>query len=70
MTLAINITDGRGLSNKAHRIICCVSHSFHSKEHLTSFVLLRRWSASVLKVGVPCGWVVKLSKENWPLVSQ
>ena len=34
------------------RAICC---SLRGKSRLTSCTLLTRWSASVLKVGVPCG---------------
>ena len=31
-----------------------ICRSFYNKSHLISCTLLTRWSASVLKVGVPC----------------
>ena len=42
------------------RDICC---SLRGKSRLTNCTLLTRWSASVLKVGV-----VKLTKQDWPIV--
>ena len=39
------------------------SHSLHGKMYLSSCTLLTRWSASVLKVGVPCGL-----QKDWPIV--
>ena len=44
------------------RGICC---SLRGKSRLTSCTLLTRWSASVLKVGVPCGL---RSLQDWPIV--
>ena len=59
MTLAIDITDGCGLSNEVrHEYLpekSCISHSFHSKMCLTSCTLLIRRSVSVLKVCRKCG---------------
>ena len=61
MTLPINITDGRSLSNKAH----CELLSKKSKGYAVFPIhytvkgvypaVITRQSASVLKVGVPCG---------------
>ena len=59
MTLAIDIMDRHGLSNKADRefllkeqlkMVCF--HSFHSKKCLTSLVLLTRWGIFSLKLGM------------------
>ena len=56
MTLAVDITDGRGLSNEACRkfLSMVMLYLLHNKCRLTSCTLLTRWSASVLKVGMPC----------------
>ena len=52
-------TDGRGLSNEARRKLLPKKSLFavplHGKSPLTSCTLLTRRSASILKVGVPCG---------------
>ena len=54
MTLAGDITDGRGISNKMHREFLPKESKvmLYSKRHLNSCTLLTRWSALVLKVGV------------------
>ena len=65
MTNAIDIANGRGLSNEARRELLpnktkvtlyhgCINRSFNSKRRLTGCTLLTRRSASVTKVGVPC----------------
>ena len=55
MALAIDITDGRGLSNKACReLLLILAFLFIVNNRLTSCTLLTRWSISVLKVGVTC----------------
>ena len=64
MALAIDITDGRGLSNKARRKLllkieqdnAVLAFLFAVNNYLTSCTLLTRWSVSVLKVGVTCGF--------------
>ena len=58
MTLAIDITDEHGFSNRTcHEFMPkksnCISRSFHGTRHLTSCSLSTRQSASVLKVGIP-----------------
>ena len=59
MTLAVDITDGCGFSNKeCHEFLpkkSCICPSLNGKSRLTSSTLLTRWSTSVLKVGVPYG---------------
>ena len=61
MALAIDITDGRGLSNEARRELLlkkeqgdAVLAFLFAVNRLTSFTLLTRWNVSVLKVGVMC----------------
>ena len=62
MTLSVDITDGRGLSNEAcHELLTVkegnavfICRSLYGKRHLTSCILLTRRSTSILKVGVPC----------------
>ena len=59
MTLAIDITDGRGLSNEVRTVEeeqgnAVFAVSFCSTGPLTSCTLLTTQSASVLKVGMPC----------------
>ena len=71
MTLAIDITDGHGLSNKAHRElllkkskVMMLYYPFIS--HLTSCTLLKTEHFSF-----KCGHdvqVSKLIKEDWPIV--
>ena len=57
MALAIDITDGRGLSNEACREKRAVlAFLFAVNNRLTSCKLLTRRSVSVLKVGVTCGF--------------
>ena len=64
MALAINITDGHGHSNEVRRKLllkkeqsnAVLAFLFAVNNHLTSFTLLTRQSASVLKVGVTCGF--------------
>ena len=69
MALAINITDGCGLSNEARRELllkkeqgnavlafAVLAFIFAVNNHLTSCTLLTRRSVSVLKVGVTCGF--------------
>ena len=78
MILAIDITDGHGLSSEAsHKLLpkkskvmnaTYVSCSFHIKSCITTCTLLTRQSTLVLKVGVM--WVAKLIKEDWPVVLQ
>ena len=61
MALAINITDGHGLSNEMHRellpkkgkIMLFAIH-FIVKAFLISCTLPTRQSVSILKVGIPC----------------
>ena len=59
MALAINITDGCGLSNEAYLVTVeeeqgyAVFAIFCSKSPLTSYTLLTIQSTSVLKVGMP-----------------
>ena len=60
MALAIDITDGRDLSNEARRElhlkkeqgVTVLAFLFAVNNHLTSCTLLTRRSVSVLKVGV------------------
>ena len=59
MAFAIDIADGRGLSNKAHRELllkksanAVLAFLFTVNSHLTNCTLLTRCSVSVLKVGV------------------
>ena len=60
MALAIDITDGRGLSNEARRELllkkeqgnAVLAFLFEVNNRLTSCTLLTRRSVSVLKVGV------------------
>ena len=62
MALAIDITDGRGLSNEARRELllkkeqgdAVLAFLFAVNNRLTS--LLTRRNVSVLKVGVTCGF--------------
>ena len=64
MALAIDITDGRGLSNEARRELllkkeqgdAVLAFLFAVNNRLTSCTLLTRRSVSVLKVGVTCGF--------------
>ena len=64
MALAIDITDGRGLSNEARRELLLKKEQgnvvlallFAVNNRLTSCTLLTRRSVSVLKVGVMCGF--------------
>ena len=64
MALAIDITDGRGLSNEARRKLllkkeqgnAVLAFLFAVNNRLTSYTLLTRRSVSVLKVGVMCGF--------------
>ena len=60
MTLAVDITNGHGLSKEAHHEFLPKKSKimpvyFTAKGILTSCTLLTRWSASVLKVGMPYG---------------
>ena len=73
MALAFDTIDGRGLSNEVHYELLpkkskCICRLFHSKSRLTSCTLLTRWSTSVLKVGLPCGY--KAYKKGRPIVSK
>ena len=62
MALAIDMIDGHGLSNEAHRELllkreqgnAVLAFLFTVNNHLTSCTLLTRWSVSVLKVGMTC----------------
>ena len=64
MALAIDITDGRGLSNEARRELllkkeqgnAVLAFLFAVNNRLTSCTLLTRRIVSVLKVGVTCGF--------------
>ena len=64
MALAINITDGRGLSNEARRELllekeqgnAVLAFLFAANSRLISYTLLISQSISVLKVGVTCGF--------------
>ena len=64
MALAIDITNGRGLSNEAHRQLllkkkqgnAVLAFLFAVNNRLTSCTLLTRWSVSVLKVAMTCGF--------------
>ena len=64
MALAIDVTDGRGLSNEArHELLlkkeqgnAVLAFLFAVNNRLTSCTLLTRRSVSVLKVGVMCGF--------------
>ena len=64
MPLAIDITNGRGLSNKVHHELllkkeqnnAVLAFLFAINSHLTSCTLLTRWSVLVLKVGVTCSF--------------
>ena len=58
MALAINITDGRGLSNEVHRDLLpkkgkIMLFAIHFM-FLIICILLTRQSTSILKVGLPC----------------
>ena len=66
MALAIDITDGRGLSNEA----CCeflpkksICHSVRSKR------LTNKMECFSFKSGCTM-WVAKFIKEDWPIVLQ
>ena len=62
MALTIDMTDGRGLSNKARRELllkkeqgnAVLAFLFTVNNRLTSCTLLTRLSISVLKVGMTC----------------
>ena len=64
MALAIDITDGRGLSNEARRELllkkeqgnAVLAFLFAVNNRLTNCTLLTKRSVSVLKVGVTCGF--------------
>ena len=64
MALAINITDGRCLSNEARREFTVEKEQGNAvlafliavNSRLTSCTLLTRRSVSVFKVGVACGF--------------
>ena len=64
MAVAIDITDGRGLSNEARRELllkkeqgnAVIAFLFAVNNRLTSCTLLTRRSVSVLKVGMTCGF--------------
>ena len=64
MALAIDITDGHGLSNEARRELllkkeqgnAVLAFLFAVNSRLTSCTLLIRRSISVLKAGVMCGF--------------
>ena len=64
MALAIDITDGRGLSNEARRELllkkeqgnAVLAFLFAVNNRLTSCTLLTKRSVSVLKVSVTCGF--------------
>ena len=64
MALAIDITDGRSLSNEArHELLlkkeqgnAVLAFLFAVNNNLTSSTLLIRQRVSVLKVGVTCGF--------------
>ena len=63
MALAINITDGCGLSNEArHELLlkeqgnAALAILFAVNSHLPSYTLLTRQSISILKVGMTCGF--------------
>ena len=64
MALAINMTNGRGLSNKACRELllkkeqgnAVLAFLFAVNNRLTSYTLLTRQSVSDLKVSVTCGF--------------
>ena len=66
MALAIDITDGRGLSNEVrHELLLKKSKvCFFSTVNscLTSCTLLTRQSVSILKMGVMCGFRSFLKK--------
>ena len=76
MALAIDITDGRGLSNEARYELllkkeqgnAVLAFLYAVNNHLTSCTSLTRQSVSVLEVGVT--WASKLIKEEWPIVLQ
>ena len=62
MALAIDTIEGQGLSNKARRELLPKKSkvtlyllSLHGKSRLTNCTLLTTRSATVIKVGVPCG---------------
>ena len=72
MILAINIIDGRGLSDGVHHYLlpkkgkvanAVLAIHFAVKRSLISCTSLRRRSASILKVGI-----AKLIKEDYPIV--
>ena len=64
MALAIDITDGRGLSNEARcelllkkeQANAVLAFPFTVNSRLTTCTLLTRRSVSVLKKGVTCGF--------------
>ena len=69
MALAIDITDGRGLSNEARRELllnkeqgnAVLAFLFAVNSRLTSCTLITKWSVSVLKVGVTCAYKRRLA---------
>ena len=70
MTLAVDITDGRGLSNEAlHELLPKKRKVMLYLQFITrtSCTLLTRWSTSVLKSGRAMR-VARLIKEDWPIV--
>ena len=77
MTLAVNITDGHGLSDKARCellpkkskvCICCL---LHGKRCLSSCTLLTRCQAERFSFKSECAVLVaKLMKEDWLIVLQ
>ena len=64
MALAIDITDGCGLSNEGASLVTIekeqgnapLTFLFAVNKRLTSCILLTRRSVSVLKVGMTCGF--------------
>ena len=50
--------------------VFCISRSFHGKRCFISCTILIRWSASVIKEGVATKHLVKLLKEDRPIVLQ
>ena len=72
MALAIDITNGRGLSNEARRLATFEEEQgsavFAVHFTVTSCALLTRWSASVLKVGALCA--SRSLQTDWPVVLQ
>ena len=76
MVLAIDITDGCGLSNEASRELllkkeqgnAVLAFLFAVNSRLTSCTLLTRRSISVLKVSVTCRFRSLAIKEDWSIV--